>query len=158
MALRSVSLPPGIAGSLWLGSMPGRFEPWTDFEATARESRLALVVALTSRSELAELSPAYHAAVSENTVPFRWLNLPMRNFGVPEDPAGFRREMNQIADALRRGDAVMLHCAAGIGRTGTAAACVLKALGLANDDALQRVLDAGSNPENAQQSGLVDWF
>jgi protein-tyrosine phosphatase len=53
---------------------------------------------------------------------------------------------------------VMLHCAAGLGRTGSTAACVLKALGLETDDALQRVRDAGSNPQNAQQSGLVDWF
>jgi protein-tyrosine phosphatase len=51
-----------------------------------------------------------------------------------------------------------LHCAAGIGRTGSTAACVLKALGLSTGEALQRVLDAGSNPQNAQQSGLVDWF
>ncbi len=60
--------------------------------------------------------------------------------------------------ALERGDAVLLHCAAGMGRTGSTAACVLKALGLHRDDALQRVRDAGSNPQNAQQSGLVDWF
>ncbi|GAB3669793.1 protein-tyrosine phosphatase family protein [Ramlibacter alkalitolerans] len=52
---------------------------------------------------------------------------------------------------------VLLHCAAGMGRTGTAA-CVLKALGLATPEALQRVRDAGSNPQNAEQSGLVDWF
>ena len=66
--------------------------------------------------------------------------------------------MQQIADAVRSGDTVVLHCAAGIGRTGSAAACVLKALGLPTDDALQRVRDAGSNPQNASQSGLVDWF
>ena len=54
----------------------------------------------------------------------------MRNFGLPEDPAAFRRDMPQIAQALRDGDAVLLHCAAGMGRTGSAAACVLKALGL----------------------------
>jgi hypothetical protein len=35
---------------------------------------------------------------------------------------------------------------------------VLKALGLAEDEALQRVRDAGSNPQNAKQSGLVGWF
>ena len=52
----------------------------------------------------------------------------------------------------------MLHCAAGMGRTGSTAACVLKALGLDTAEALQRVRDAGSNPQNAQQSGLVNWF
>jgi hypothetical protein len=35
---------------------------------------------------------------------------------------------------------------------------VLKALGLDAPEALQRVRDAGSNPQNAEQSGLVDWF
>ena len=138
--------------------MPGRFEHWSSFEAQARQARLAQVVCLTPRSEMVELAPAYNAAVSEGTVPFRWQHVPMRNFGVPEDSAGFRRNVQQIAQALRQGDAVLLHCAAGIGRTGTAAACVLKALGLPSDEALQRVQDAGSNPQNARQSGLVDWF
>jgi protein-tyrosine phosphatase len=158
MALRSVALPPEIPGSLWLGSMPGRLESWNAFDAQARRARLALVVCLTPRSELAELSPAYHTAVTQGTVPFRWLNLPMPNFGVPDDPAAFRREVRQIASALKQGDAVLLHCAAGLGRTGSTAACVLKALGLDTQEALQRVRDAGSNPQNAQQSGLVDWF
>ena len=138
--------------------MPGRFESWAEFEASAKRGKLALVVCLTPRSEVAELAPAYHAAIVEGSLPFRWMNLPMRNFGVPQDTAGFRHDVREIADALRRGDATMLHCAAGIGRTGSTAACVLKALGLKTEEALQRVRDAGSNPENAKQSGLVDWF
>ena len=147
-----------MPGSLWLAAMPGRFEPWSAFEARAQRADLRLVVCLTPRSELAELSPAYHAAVSQGIVPFRWLNLPMRNFGMPEDRTAFEEGVRQIAQALQRGDAVMLHCAAGMGRTGSTAACVLKALGLDTAEALQRVRDAGSNPQNAQQSGLVNWF
>jgi len=53
---------------------------------------------------------------------------------------------------------VMLHCAAGLGRTGTAAACLLKRLGLDTNEAMQRIRDAGSNPQTALQSGLVDQF
>jgi protein-tyrosine phosphatase len=158
MAFRSVSLPAYVPGSLWLASMPGRLQPWQSFEAEAARAGLAQVVCLTPRSEMAELSPAYHAAVSAGTQGFRWLHLPTRNFGVPDDPAAFRNAVEQIAGSLRTGDAVLLHCAAGIGRTGTAAACVLKALGLPAEQALERVRDAGSNPQNALQSGLVDWF
>ncbi len=158
MTFRRVSLPPEVPGSLWLASMPGRLESWPAFQAEAERVRLAQVVCLTPRDELAQLSPTYHAAVAAGNTPFRWLHLPMRNFGVPDDAAGFRREVERLAAAVKAGDAVMLHCAAGIGRTGTAAACVLKALGLPAGEALQRVREAGSNPQNAQQSGLVDWF
>ena len=55
MSLRPVTLPPDVPGALWLGSMPGRFESWGDFEAQARRAGLAIVVCLTPRSELAEL-------------------------------------------------------------------------------------------------------
>jgi protein-tyrosine phosphatase len=158
MALRAVVLPPDVPGALWLSSMPGRFGPWATFEAEAQRARLALVVCLTPLQETAELSPPYHSAIAQGTLPFRWLNLPMPNFGGPDDPQLFRREVGRIADQLRGGDAVMLHCAAGLGRTGTTAACVLKALGLTEQEALERVRDAGSNPENARQSGLVGWF
>jgi hypothetical protein len=158
MSFRPVMLPPSIPGSLWLSSMPGRFETWSDFEAEAQRRKLGLVVCLTPRDELRELSPTYHRELALGTLPFRWLNVPMPNFGVPEDRAAFRRGIEEIAEAVRHGDAVMMHCAAGMGRTGSTAACVLKALGLPAEEALQRVRDAGSNPQNAQQSGLVDWF
>jgi protein-tyrosine phosphatase len=158
MTLRPVVLPPEVSGTLWLSSMPGRFSPWQAFDTEARRAGLALVVCLTPRHEVAELSPAYHAALVQGTLPFRWQNLPIPNFGLPDDPPAFRREVTRIAAALRSGDAVMLHCAAGLGRTGTVAACVLKALGLEQDEALERVREAGSNPQNASQSGLVGWF
>jgi len=158
MALRSVLLPDEVPGRLWLGPMPGRFEPWAAFQAEAAQARLGLVVCLTPRDELAQLSPAYHQALTRGDPGFRWLHVPMRNFGLPEDAAGFRRDMTGVAAALQAGDAVLLHCAAGIGRTGSAAACVLKSLGLPVEDALARVRTAGSNPQNAEQSGLVGWF
>lgn len=158
MAFRRVRLPPEISGQLWLGAMPGRFESWSSFEQQAGRCSLGVVVCLTPRTELAELSPEYHQALARGGLPFRWQHLPMRNFGLPEDTPGFRRSIQSLADGLRAGDAVLLHCAAGLGRTGTAAACVLKALGLDAQEALQRVRDAGSNPQNAEQSGLVHWF
>jgi protein-tyrosine phosphatase len=158
MTLRPVQLPPDVPGRLWLSSMPGRFEAWSAFETEAQRNGLALVVCLTPRSEMRELSPAYHAAVATGTVPFRWLHLPVPNFGAPEDAAAFRRDIHEVSAALRRGEAVMMHCAAGMGRTGSAAACVLKSLGLGTEEALQHVRDAGSNPENALQSGWVAWF
>ena len=158
MPFRPVALPPDVPGTLWLAAMPGRLEPWPTFVAEAKRARLTQLVCLTPREELAELSPDYHAAVVQGSQDWRWLNLPMGDFGLADDEPAFRDGITQIAAALRRGDAVLMHCAAGMGRTGTAAACVLKALGLSAPDALQRIRDAGSNPQNALQSGMVEWF
>ena len=158
VSFRPVDLPPSVGGHLWLHSMPGRFESWPDFLAEAARVRLALLVCLTPRHELALLSPCYDDALRAGALPMQWLALPMRDLGLAIRRAPFRDGIDAIAERLRDGDAALLHCAAGIGRTGTAAACLLVRLGLARDEALARVRAAGSNPESALQSGLVDAF
>ena len=158
MTLRQVSVDDIAPGELWLGSMPGRFERWAEFAAEARRRRLGLMVCLAPPEEVASLSPSYWQAIGEGSLVCRWLNLPMQNFGLPADGEAFRGGIEQVGASLQRGDAVLMHCAAGLGRTGTAAACLLKHLGLPTSQALQRIRDAGSNPQSAEQSGLIDWF
>lgn len=158
MPFRCVALPDTARGALWLHSMPGRREAWRDFIADAQHARLGLIVCLTPRHELASLSPAYDAALRADALPTRWRHLPMRDFGLAENVADFRAGIVTLASELAGGEVVLLHCAAGIGRTGTAAACLLKSLGLPHDEALQRIRDAGSSPESAAQSGLIHSF
>ncbi|UXH80445.1 protein-tyrosine phosphatase family protein [Roseateles amylovorans] len=158
MAFRSLPLPDTVSGRLWLQSMPGRREPWGFFLDEARQRQLNLVVCLNPLEEVAELSPSYHKAIAEGRLPFRWMHLPMRDFGLASDPDAFRHGVDQIASGLRLGDRALLHCAAGLGRTGTVAACVLKRLGLPADEALEAVRAAGSNPQSAVQSGWIDQF
>jgi protein-tyrosine phosphatase len=158
MGFRAVRLPEGVRGRLWLASMPGRWEPWQEFVDQAGRAGLGLIVCLTEAEEIDAASPRYRAAIQGGELPGRWLHVPVRNFGVPDDAADFRAVVESVADALAAGESVLLHCAAGQGRTGTTAACVLKRLGLPAADALQRVRDAGSNPQGALQSGLVHWF
>ncbi len=155
---RPVPLPPPASGALWLHAMPGRLEPWPAFLAEAQRVQLSLLVCLTPRHELASLSPAYDEALRRGTLPMRWQHLPMRDLGLAANLAVFRKGIEQIAQAVAGGEVVLLHCAAGIGRTGTAAACLLKRLGLPREQALQRVRAAGASPESAAQSGLVDSF
>ena len=158
MNYRPVELPAGVTGTMWLSGMPGRYGSWPQFERHAKDTGLAMVVCLTPRDEIEELSPDYAGSVMRGDTGFEWMYLPVPNFGVPPDPAAFRADIDKIAQRLRAGDSVLLHCAAGIGRTGSAAACVLKALGVPTSEALERVRNAGSNPQNAVQSGFVDWF
>lgn len=157
-SFRSLSLPPHARGALWLSSMPGRLEPWPIFLSEARQVGLTAVVCLNPLTEVAELSPAYHAAIRAGELPFRFNHIPMRNFGLAAQADLFRASIESVADDLARGEVVLLHCAAGLGRTGTVAACLLKRLGVPKDEALARVRAAGSNPESAVQTGLVDTF
>lgn len=158
MPFRPVPLPANVPGKLWLQSMPGRLESWGAFLDEARQRQLHVVACLNPLEEVAQLSPNYHKAIAEGRLPFRWQHLPMRDFGLGADPAAFRLGVEQLASGLVLGDQVLLHCAAGIGRTGTVAACVLKQLGLPAEQALRQVREAGSNPQSALQSGWIDRF
>ena len=158
MLFRPVRLEDERLGRLWLSSMPGRLEGWPRFVQEARDCRLSLVLCLTPLHEVAQLSPAYRLAIEQQSLPFRWVHVPMRDLGLSAQFEDFRSAVLDAAATLQSGGDVLLHCAAGIGRTGTAAACLLKHLGQPTPVALQRVRDAGSNPESALQSGLVEKF
>jgi atypical dual specificity phosphatase len=158
MRLRSLELPSDVLGRVWLSAMPARGERWEHFLGEAKDAGITEVVCLTPRHEIASVSPVYGAALEAGDLPFRWRNLPMHNFGLAMHAEAFREGIDQIAASVRAGERVLLHCAAGIGRTGTAAACLLKRLGVPRQRALQQVRAAGSNPESALQSGLIDSF
>lgn len=158
VSFRRVSLPESIRGALWLHAMPGRLEPWPAFLEEAQRVGLGLLVCLTPRHELASMSPAYDAALRDGTLAMRWQHLPMRDLGLAPNLEVFRAGIERIAQDVSGGEVTLLHCAAGIGRTGTAAACLLKRLGLPREEALERVRAAGSSPESAAQSGLIHNF
>lgn len=60
-----------------------------------------------------------------------------------------------VAALLREGERVVLHCGAGIGRTGMVATAVLMALGLPLDAAEARIREAGSKAETNEQKKLL---
>jgi len=65
-----------------------------------------------------------------------------------------------VAEQIRSGDAVIVHCAAGIGRAGTLAVGVCQILGMSLDDALLHVRRhrPGAGPEAGQQMEAVRYL
>lgn len=154
---RSVQLPDGVAGELFLHSMPGRFEEMSAAAAEIERNSIARVICLAPPEELRERSPSYAAAIDAG-VPWDHVSHPVPDFGVPEDGAAFMALARSVAQALHGGEHILVHCAAGIGRTGTFAAAVLCQLGVSLHDARRLVRLAGANAEtDAQQHFLEEY-
>lgn len=69
---------------------------------------------------------------------FRVLHFPIEDFSVPSSMEDFHRFIEQLDAALRE-TAVYLHCSAGIGRTGLAAAGLLVFLKQEPSEAIQEI-------------------
>jgi len=82
---------------------------------------------------------------------------PVPDYSIPKDREAFLGLVQTVAQGLRSGERVLIHCGAGIGRTGTPAVSVLMALGMAHADAHEAVSDAGSGPETSGQEELAQW-
>ena len=153
--MRRVDLPSEVRGSLFLHSMPGRYETFDEARESIIGNGVKHVVCLTPDEEILDRSPDYAAAI-EAGLPWRHVALPVPDFGIPDDAEAFRKTAQSIAKSLRNGENVLVHCAAGIGRTGTFAVAVLCQLGVPLRDAQLRVRAAGSSSESDTQRKFLE--
>ena len=146
------------SGRLLLHSMPGRFEPIQSFLAEAKQEGINCILCLVADGEIERKSPDYRTLLTDGEFAKCVVRSPIEDFGVPRDRQGFAKAISTVAEVLYEGRNLLIHCAAGVGRTGTAASCLLVELGFDTDEALDRVCEAGSNPETDEQEELVRNF
>jgi len=136
--------------------MPGRDEALEDAVAQIQQLGISKVVSLADLTEIRLKSQEYARAIETGELPATLASCPIPDRGVPDDPADFFTSVKQTASAIKSGERILVHCGAGIGRTGTYATGVLMQLGLPKDQALAKARQAGSYPETKEQLDLLD--
>lgn len=152
--LRAVDLRGLAPGRLFLSALPGRHGDAAAAMEVCIRAGVQVILCLVSGAEAARLAPGYARLWGTPSMP-TLLHHPVPDFAAPPDAQAFAVTVTALAARLRAGEAALIHCAAGIGRTGTAAISVLHALGLDADEAAARVRAAGSGPESAAQRAFL---
>lgn len=153
--LRQVNLPSNIGGVLFLSVMPGRYGSLEEDFKRMKSKGVTRIICLAPLDEVGKKSPDYYKALVDDKVPWPVEESLVPDRGIPEDESSFLKTVLQVADWLRKGEKVVVHCGAGIGRTGMFAMCTLAALGISPEAAKQAVRAAGSGPETAKQNTFV---
>jgi len=108
---------------------PGTFAKLRDDLEYLKNHRISAIVSLTE-------TPLEKAFIEE--FGFRYLHLPVADFTPPTT-----EQIDQFLDFQRRAEAdglaTVVHCGAGLGRTGTMLACALVARGVPAEAAIDRV-------------------
>jgi ADP-ribosyl-[dinitrogen reductase] hydrolase len=143
---------PGSAGAIGMTLCPGKKDPYARFGAwdrdlaadleAIREWGASAIVSLMEDFEFELLGvPDFGARVSGT---FRWLWLPIPDGGVPGEE--FERRWAdagpELHGRLAAGQRVLIHCRAGLGRTGLVAARLLVEAGMAPAQAIGAVRGA----------------
>ena len=135
--------------------MPGRSEPLEEFLGWCRTESVHEIVCLVDGEEIAEKSSEYASELEAGTFPLPVEQFPIPDYGVPKDIKGLVDLASRLSKKLQAGRKIVLHCAAGHGRTGMFAVMVLLASGMSLESALEDVKAAGSSPETAEQRQLL---
>jgi protein-tyrosine phosphatase len=128
----------GVPGRLWLC---GKHVVGPDPDGVLARTGGTTIVCLTERHELADRYPDYVEWLVRNhsaDIDAKALWFPVHDLHAPGLDSG-KTFVDDLAMRVRAGRGLIVHCAAGIGRSGTTAVALLVALGVPPEPSLAHV-------------------
>jgi protein-tyrosine phosphatase len=167
--------------------MPGLNEPMETFKEEMWRCGITRIICLAPFSDLEDYSWSYAQAIRKNADPWKYVLLEIPDFGVPDDRGRYLTCIRETADLILplaaqhpasgsnplqpdtrkkpdvtgqngKTEHILIHCMAGVGRSGTFAISLLLALGYPREESFRRVKQIGSGPESLRQMELIDWI
>lgn len=127
---------PVMSGRLWLC---GKHVVAPDPESALARVAATTIVCLTRKHEIEDRYPGYVDWLHAHA-PGRAIWIPTPDLAIhPLDK--MRPHLDDMVSRLHDGQRLIIHCAAGIGRSGTTAVALLMLLGENREDALKTVAD-----------------
>jgi protein-tyrosine phosphatase len=137
--------------------MPGRYEDLDMLTDELIKKEIHTIICLTDKEEIKEKSPQYLNAIE--TGKLQNINIiynPVSDYQIPTDKQSLEKYESTLHKAfhLLRSENILIHCAGGVGRTGTFTVIFLRMLGFPYEEALKITKDSGSGPENPEQQNF----
>jgi len=184
---RQVDISDKSTSRIYLHSMPGLDEPMETFREEMWRCGITRIICLAPLSDIEDYSWSYAQAIKKNADTWKYDLFEIPDFGIPEDRELYLTFILKIADRILhpslikpdvgddksrmdsqklpdimnlngKQEHILIHCMAGVGRSGTFAVSLLIALGYPSEEAFKRVKKIGSGPENQKQKDLIEWF
>jgi protein-tyrosine phosphatase len=127
--------------------------------AAIADTGMSTLVSLLTAEEAAELELVREAELA-GTAGLAFRSFPISDFSVPPLNGQTVIFIRQLAEELRSGHHLVIHCRMGIGRSSLIAASVLTVLGVSPSDAFARITVARGRPvpDTDQQRRWVERF
>ena len=135
ISLNKIPLNPLTKGQLWISHYPGKTGTKDKLNQAEidlfelKKIKIDIVVSLIEKQELEELgvSTLFELIKKHKFIHYYF---PIEDKSVPKNKVELNRFLNELCTEIHKNKKVLLHCNAGLGRSGLIAALICKRLGI----------------------------